>query len=84
MKHFLLLPVIILLFSVTAFSQTAQITGTIRDADTKDPLNGASVKFDKTRGAISDPSGKFVINIPAGERELTFSFIIFITDKRKG
>ncbi len=71
-----------LILFTNSFAQNAQIIGTIRDADTKDQLTGATVKFDKTRGAISDASGQFTLNIPAGEHEITISFVGYKSDKR--
>ena len=82
MKHILPLLITVFIYSTTAFSQTAQITGTIRDADTKDQLSGASIKFDKSRGAISSASGQFTLSIPAGEHELAISFVGYKSDKR--
>ncbi len=71
--------VIVIQFS---FAQTAQITGTIRDADTKDQLSGATVKFDKSKGAISSASGQFTLSIPVGEHEITVSYVGYKNDKR--
>ena len=73
------------LFFLFCFStaQNAQVTGIIRDADTKEPLAGASVKYDKTKGAISDASGKFVLSIPVGPHDLIISFIGYKNDKRE-
>ncbi|MCX6197670.1 MAG: TonB-dependent receptor [Bacteroidetes bacterium] len=73
----------ILLFTKILFSQTAQISGTVRDSENREPLTGASVKFDKTKGAITDASGKFVLNIPIGEHDLSISYIGYKTDKRQ-
>lgn len=73
----------ILFFTQTIFSQTAQISGTVRDSENREPLTGASVKFDKTKGAITDASGKFVLNIPIGEHDLSISYIGYKTDKRQ-
>lgn len=80
-KFFTLFSVLVL--TQILFSQTAQITGTVRDNETGDPLTGASIKFDKTKGAITDASGKFTLNIPVGEHDLSISYIGYKTDKRK-
>lgn len=71
----------ILLFHFST-AQNATITGKILDAETKDPLGGATIKFDKSRGGFSDASGKFTLSIPAGEHDITISYIGYKSDKR--
>ena len=73
----------ILLFTKILFAQNAQITGTVRDSESREQLTGASIKFDKTKGAITDASGKFVLNIPVGEHDLSISYMGYKTDKRQ-
>src|ERR1019366_6776033 len=77
---------IVCLFLVTAkfaSAQTAQIKGTVRDADTKEPIGGVNVKIDKTRN-VTDESGKFKLNIATeGEHDLVISSIGYKTDRSK-
>jgi|GEM_PF-1052497 iron complex outermembrane receptor protein len=54
-------------------AQTARISGTVLDADNKEPLGGVNVKYDKTKGVVTDEAGKYVIDVPFGEHELIMS-----------
>lgn len=55
--------------------------GYISDAETKTPLNGASVIVQGSRGDNSDAFGKFVINgINAGQYELIVSHVSYKTE----
>jgi outer membrane receptor protein involved in Fe transport len=63
-------------------AQDAQIKGIILDSDSKDPLPGATVRVDKTKGGLSDASGKFTVTAPAGEHDLSISYIGYKTEKR--
>jgi iron complex outermembrane receptor protein len=83
MKKLFTLVLLIFSAAIVTRAQNAQIKGTVRDADSNEPLAGASIKFDKTRGAITDASGKYTLNIPAGDHEISISFIGYKTDKIK-
>lgn len=51
------------------------ITGTILDADLKEPLIGANVLVVGTRvGTVTDVDGKYSIQLPVGATELEFSY----------
>jgi len=63
-------------------AQTAHITGTVLDADNKEPLGGVVVHYDKTKGIVTDEAGKFVIDIPAGVHELIMNNDGYRNDKR--
>lgn len=58
-----------------SFSQNAEISGKITDVNTKDPLAGSSVKYDKGRGVIADANGYFKLNLPAGQYDLVVTSI---------
>jgi len=67
--------------TLTGTSQTAaqavKVTGTVVD-DTNMPLPGVSVKLKGTNlGTVTDVNGKFVIDLPAADGTLVFSFIGF-------
>ena len=69
-----------LLFSLTLFSQTVPsgtISGTIRDADTGDPLYFVNIFLaNTTLGTASDEDGYYKIeNIPPGNYDIVFSHI---------
>jgi TonB-linked SusC/RagA family outer membrane protein len=57
--------------------QAVKVTGTVVD-DTNQPLPGVSIKLKGTNiGAVTDVNGKFVIDLPAADGVLVFSFIGF-------
>ncbi len=64
------------------FAQDAHVKGTITDIETKEPLTGATVKIDKIKGALSDASGQFTLTVPAGEHDISISFVGYKSDKR--
>ncbi len=71
-----------LLFVLTAglsFAQNRQITGTVIDASTGEPIAFASVQLKGTMtGTTTNESGKYTINAP-GNGTLIFSFIGYTT-----
>jgi len=73
MKIFLLL---FMLISSASWAQTLQ--GTVVDEITNEPLIGVNIKS-KTKGTSSDLQGSFVIKLPAGTHELTFSYIGYVS-----
>lgn len=63
-----------------SFSQTRQITGVIKDADTQESLPGVSIIIKgTTTGSISDYEGKYSISASTGDI-LEFSFVGYITE----
>lgn len=83
MKKFYLLCCISLLFISSTFSQTAQVSGSVTDAETGEPLAGAAVRIGKARGGLSDAAGKFAVSTLPGEVTLTISFIGYKSDKQE-
>lgn len=76
--------IITLLFTIctvwASFSQTRQITGVIKDADTQESLPGVSIIIKgTTTGSISDYEGKYSISASTGDI-LEFSFVGYITE----
>ena len=58
-----------------AFAQK-QIAGTVVDAESGEPLIGVAVRVPNTTiGVITDANGKFSVNLPAGQKNLNFSFM---------
>src|SRR3954465_1887968 len=65
---------ILLLLSVISFAQST-ITGKVVDADSKEPLLGASIfAQNTTRGTVSDKEGAFQLYLDKGGYELIVSF----------
>jgi TonB-linked SusC/RagA family outer membrane protein len=63
-------------------SQQKQITGTVTDAATGEPLPGVNVLIEGTLiGAVTDVDGKFTIQQPEQNAVLSFSFISYVTQK---
>lgn len=76
------LPLLLFALTLTSFSksqaQTAYtISGIISDKETGETLIGATVKLEgkKQIGTVSNPYGFYSISIPAGEYEMTISYI---------
>ncbi|WP_306641030.1 TonB-dependent receptor [Sanyastnella coralliicola] len=65
-----------------AASQSARVTGTITDKKTGDIIPGATIINQDQVGASSSIEGKYSIELPAGEHELTYSFIGYADQKR--
>ena len=73
MKKLLLLP-FVLLVTVFAFAQ-GTISGTVKDAETGLPLEGASVfAQNTTKGTLSDKEGAFKLYLDKGGYEIVVSF----------
>ncbi len=66
------------LLPAIAFAQlnTAKVEGTVRDADTGAPLQGAQVLIEGTRlGNVTNADGYFfILNVPPGRRDISFTF----------
>ncbi|MBB4077917.1 iron complex outermembrane receptor protein [Lewinella aquimaris] len=68
-----------LLSSATAFAQTS-VSGTITDAESGDPLIGASILVTGTStGTVTDFDGAFTLNVPEGAESLTISYTGYAT-----
>jgi len=80
-KLFTLLAVFVVTSNLI-LAQTARISGTVLDADNKEPLGGVIVRYDKTKGVVTSEAGKYEINIPLGEHELIMSTDGYKNDKR--
>lgn len=58
-----------------AFAQR-QITGTVLDAETGEPLVGVAVRVPGTKaGVATNADGKFSLNLPSGKKTLSFSYM---------
>lgn len=71
-KHLFLL--IFILSSSLAFSQT-EISGTVTDQETKEPLIGANIVFEDTStGTATDYDGKYTLTVPEGATKVVISY----------
>ena len=66
---------------LTLFAQNVTFEAIILEAETNEPLIGATILFEETgQGGVADIEGKVSIeNIPTGEHEINVSFIGFQT-----
>lgn len=72
----LLATLALILAALSSYAQQS-ITGKVLDADTKEPLIGASVWVENAgRGSVTDVDGAFVVTkLPTGEIEIRISYI---------
>ena len=74
-KKFLSILACMLMTASMAMAQK-QITGSVVDAESNEPLIGVSVRVpDTSLGVLTDVDGKFSITLPAGAKSLNFSFM---------
>lgn len=75
-----------LVFPVYAYSQTGTIKGKILDAQTNEPLIGASVLIEgTTNGAAADLDGNYIIqNVDAGTYTLIASYVAYQSETKTG
>ena len=79
MKHNLLLLGVLSAWLLVSTAIQAQITGTVLEASTGEPIIGASVlEVGTTTGSITDFDGKFTLNVAEGT-QLQFSYMGFST-----
>ena len=70
-----------LFFSINSFSQVL-FEGVIKDAATKEVLQGASIYVpNSSRGTYSDFEGKFSLELPLTTKEIVISFVGYTTIK---
>ena len=77
MKKQVLVAAGVCLVQTFALAQVTTVRGVISDATTGEPVIGANivVKGHSGVGAVTDLSGKFVLNAPKGAKELLVSYI---------
>jgi hypothetical protein len=83
-----LLSIVLLGLSLASFSQTPVLSGTIRDAENKQPLSGATVKIIRGKDSltvVSDKTGTFEFKNLAdtGRYDLVISFLGYELTKRE-
>jgi len=66
----------------SAYAQQAPLRGTILDAQTQQPLPGATIVVPGTStGATTDASGRFILAVPTDTREVTVSLLGYNAQK---
>lgn len=79
-KAFIGLLSIVCFYVSSAFAQSKQLTGTVKDAQDQSPVIGASVKVTGTNsGTSTDVNGQFQLSIPEGASSLDISSIGYDT-----
>lgn len=82
MKQRLLYFLLSMLLMGSAYAQTRRVTGKVTTSDDGSLLPGVSVIVPGTRvGTTTDTNGEYGINVPAGTKSLTFSFVGSATKK---
>ena len=65
-------------FGLSAWAQTGQITGSIRDAVTQEPLVGANIYVQGTNtGTSTGMDGNYTLNVKAGTQTLKVSYVSY-------
>lgn len=76
MKKLFLLLAVIIATSLSAVAQSQTVKGVVVDADTDEPLVGASVlPVGSTSGVATDLDGQFTLSVPATVKQLTVSYM---------
>lgn len=80
MKKLFLLLAVIIATSLAAVAQSRSVQGVVIDADTDEPLVGASVlPVGSTSGVATDMDGRFSLSVPASVKQLTVSYVGYTT-----
>jgi hypothetical protein len=76
-KNFIALMMLLFGFLASQAQPTSVIRGTIRDAETKERLIGATVLIaNENKGAVTDDQGRFIIkNVSIGRKEVRISYV---------
>lgn len=76
----LLLSLLLAAVCTVVFAQRGTVTGMVTDQQTKEPLIGANIFVDgATSGAATDNSGKYTLDLQAGNQKLIVSYVGYKT-----
>lgn len=64
-----------LMFSISAYSQSFDVSGTVSDAESLETIVGATIIYGPNKAVTSDLDGNFKINLPLGKVKITASFV---------
>jgi TonB-linked SusC/RagA family outer membrane protein len=70
-----------LLFTAVLSAQSITVSGTIVDAETEEPLVGASIVVNGANGTVTDLDGAFEYRIPASSKSLIISYVGYMTQE---
>ena len=77
MKRLITLTVLLAL-CLSTWAQTGQITGSVKDAVTKEPLIGANIYVEGSNtGTSTDANGNYILNVKTGTQTLTVSYVSY-------
>ncbi len=80
MKAKLILMMMLLSLAVLGQKADRNISGTVRDANDKAAIAGASVRIEgASKGAFTDANGHYSIKVPDGKTKLVFAFVGYET-----
>jgi TonB-dependent starch-binding outer membrane protein SusC len=78
LKAFMLAMMLTCISIAAANAQGREVSGTVLDAEMRDPLPGVTVLIKgTTRGTTTDMDGRFRISVQPGDQTLVFSFVGF-------
>ena len=63
------------LMSALAFGQKTRVSGTVKDADSGEPLISANILYAAGQGVVADLDGKYSFQIENGSYTLNISYI---------
>src|SRR5687767_6478650 len=73
------LVVLLMILCTTAMAQERTVTGTVRDAETREPLVGVTVGIKgNNRTTTTNERGEFTIDVASAESVLKFSYVGFV------
>jgi iron complex outermembrane receptor protein len=72
---------LIFLFSSYLFSQEALLLGVVRDAGTREPIQGAIIRAEGKKATVTNAAGEFKLSAPAGKFFISIQYIGYKTHK---
>jgi len=72
-----------LCLALAADAQKTRIAGTVKDANSGEPLISANFLYAEGKGVVTDLDGRFSLEVPNGEYEVKVSYIGYETETRK-
>ncbi len=82
-KKILLITLLFLFSGAVAIAQNAMVKGQISDAATKETLIGVNIMAKNVKlGSTTNENGDYELKLPAGEHELSFSYVGYSTISR--